>query len=312
VRLPLVLEPKKDSLTNVREVYANRNRSDGKNYAIDFSFEEIKALKVTERKDSQDPSKQTYPLRFPMNQASFELISFSEFIELVQGLTKSLNSIYQLDKTKILSGKKAFTTGIYVEIKEPRFHTENNKPNISEIVLSVLKQYGYSTKQDNIILQTFDPVELRRIRKELKSNLTLFQLLMSEEQYSDYAFWNSKQGLEEIASFADGVGPEINQLVKWDGKNRNSIQKSDFYVNAKALGLYINPYTLRIDSLPKYVDSFVDLLKLFVNEIKVDGLITDFPDLALTYVNQVRNSGSPSVVRFSYLIFLTVFILLFK
>ena len=71
--------------------------------------------------------------------------------------------------------------GIYVEIKEPEFHKKNNKPNFSEIVLKILKEYKYSTKADKAVIQCFDPYELERIKNSLKSNLTLVQLLEDKQ-----------------------------------------------------------------------------------------------------------------------------------
>ena len=42
-----------DDVTNVLEKYPNRKREDGKYYVIDFTFEELKKLEVTERFDSK-------------------------------------------------------------------------------------------------------------------------------------------------------------------------------------------------------------------------------------------------------------------
>ncbi len=71
--------------------------------------------------------------------------------------------------------------GIYPEIKEPEFHKKEGK-NLTEIVLKVLSDYGYKTKKDNCILQCFDAKELERIRKELKSELFLVQLMEFPEE----------------------------------------------------------------------------------------------------------------------------------
>ena len=53
-----------DDVTNVSEKYPNRKRVDGKYYVIDFTFEELKNLEVTERFDSET-GLQIYPKRFP-------------------------------------------------------------------------------------------------------------------------------------------------------------------------------------------------------------------------------------------------------
>ena len=131
-----------DDVTNVSEKYPNRKRKDGKYYVIDFTFEELKTLEVTERFDSKT-GLQIYPKRFPKGTSSFRLHSLQDEIELIQGLNKS-------------TGKNI---GIYPEIKKPKFHHENGK-DFSKIVLEILTKYGYSTKDDQCILQCFDALEL--------------------------------------------------------------------------------------------------------------------------------------------------------
>ena len=136
-----------DDVTNVLEKFPNRKREDGRYYVIDFTFKEIKTLAVTERFDSET-GLQIYPNRFPKGTSSFRLHSLQDEIELIQGLNKS-------------TGKNI---GIYPEIKKPEFHHENGK-DISKIVLNILSDYGYKTKNDKCIVQSFDAVELELIEK---------------------------------------------------------------------------------------------------------------------------------------------------
>ena len=115
-----------DDVTNVSEKYPNRKRKDGKYYVIDFTFEELKTLEITERFDSET-GLQIYPSRFPKGASSFRLHSLQDEIELIQGLNKSTDK----------------NIGIYPEIKNPKFHHENGK-DFSKIVLEILTRYGYS------------------------------------------------------------------------------------------------------------------------------------------------------------------------
>jgi glycerophosphoryl diester phosphodiesterase len=122
-------------------------------YAIDFNLEEIKLLKVFERA--------TQKLRFPNGvSSSFQISTLEEEIQLIKGLEKSFSSIYSLDKTGDLSVNRP-TPGLYVEIKRPEFHASRNKANFSEIVIDLLKKYNYTSKEDNCIIQCFNPFELR-------------------------------------------------------------------------------------------------------------------------------------------------------
>ena len=77
-----------ETVTDVAVKFPNRNRNDGRYYVIDFSFEELKQLNVSERFNPE--SKQAiYPNRFPLNSSTFKLHSLAEEIELIQGLNKS-------------------------------------------------------------------------------------------------------------------------------------------------------------------------------------------------------------------------------
>ena len=237
-----------DDVTNVLEKYPNRKREDGKYYVIDFTFEELKKLEVTERFDSETGI-QIYPNRFPKEKSSFRLHSFQDEIELIQGLNKS-------------TGKHI---GIYPEIKNPEFHHKNGK-DISKIVLEVLTNYGYSTKEDNCILQCFDPKELERIRKKLNSDLFLVQLMESSEQQSQLPFF---------ASYADGIGPWYKQVIA--KKINNDFLITSLVEEAHKLGLIVHPYTFREDSLDEF-DSFQQMIDVIIHQAGADGGFTDFPD----------------------------------
>ena len=237
-----------DDVTNVSEKYPNRKREDGKYYVIDFTFEELKTLEVTERFDSKT-GLQIYPTRFPKGTSSFRLHSLQDEIELIQGLNKS-------------TGKNI---GIYPEIKKPKFHHENGK-DFSKIVLEILTKYGYSTKDDLCILQCFDAQELERIRNELKSELFLVQLMEFPEQ---------KNLLEFYASYADGIGPWYKHLIS--SKTTSSFSFTSLVEEAHKLSLVVHPYTFREDSLDEF-DSFQQMIDVIIHKGGADGGFTDFPD----------------------------------
>jgi len=237
-----------DNVTNVSEKYPNRKRVDGKYYVIDFTFEELKNLEVTERFDSET-GLQIYPKRFPKGTSSFRLHSLQDEIELIQGLNKS-------------TGKNI---GIYPEIKKPKFHHENGK-DFSKIVLEILTKYGYSTKDDLCILQCFDAQELERIRNELKSELFLVQLM---------EFPGQKNLLEFYASYADGIGPWYKHLIS--SKTNSSFSFTSLVEEAHKLSLVVHPYTFREDSLDEF-DSFQQMIDVIIHKGGADGGFTDFPD----------------------------------
>ena len=237
-----------DDVTNVLEKFPNRKREDGRYYVIDFTFKEIKTLAVTERFDSET-GLQIYPNRFPKGTSSFRLHSLQDEIELIQGLNKS-------------TGKNI---GIYPEIKKPEFHHENGK-DISKIVLNILSDYGYKTKNDKCIVQSFDAVELERIRKELKSQLFLVQLMEFSEQ---------KNLLEFYASYADGIGPWYKHLIS--SKTADGFSFTPLIKEAHKLDLVVHPYTFREDQLDEF-DSFEQMIDVIIHQAGADGGFTDFPD----------------------------------
>ena len=237
-----------DDVTNVLEKYPNRKREDGRYYVIDFTFKEIKTLAVTERFDSET-GLQIYPNRFPKGTSSFRLHSLQDEIELIQGLNKS-------------TGKNI---GIYPEIKKPEFHHENGK-DISKIVLNILSDYGYKTKNDKCIVQSFDAIELERIRKELKSQLFLVQLMEFSEQ---------KNLLEFYASYADGIGPWYKHLIS--SKTADGFSFTPLIKEAHKLDLVVHPYTFREDQLDEF-DSFEQMIDVIIHQAGADGGFTDFPD----------------------------------
>jgi glycerophosphoryl diester phosphodiesterase len=57
---------------------------------------------------------------------------------------------------------------------------------------------------------------------------------------------------------------------------------------AHALGLLVHPYTFRADALPTGFTTFAGLVSTFIDDLGVDGLFTDFPDLV------VQQRGRPS------------------
>ena len=138
-----------DTVTDVATVFPSRARSDGRYFAIDFTLDELKELKLCERIDFET-GKAVYSRRFPVGKSSFRIPTLVEEIELIQGMNKS-------------TGK---SIGICVEIKSPAWHIEQGQ-HVSETTLSVLRSYGYCARADSAIIECFDATELRRIREQL-------------------------------------------------------------------------------------------------------------------------------------------------
>ena len=273
-----------DRVTNVAAIFPNKKRNDGRYYVIDFTMDELNRLEMSEGfKIDQGKHIPNYPQRFPLWKSSFGIHTFEEEIELIQGLNKS-------------TGK---SVGIYPEIKAPWFHRKEGK-DISKKVLEILKQHGYTTKNDLVYLQCFDPNEIRRIRgelsPELKIKIKLTQLIAKTEWQEtmisqagklipyDYSWMFQPGGMRKISRYADAVGPWKGMIVENESR-RNSLIITDIVNNAHKAGLHVHPYTFRLDSghIPDYASDFDELLDIFYFQIGVDGIFTDFPDRAVDF-----------------------------
>jgi glycerophosphoryl diester phosphodiesterase len=269
-----------DRVTDVASQFPHRKRDDGRYYALDFTLAEIKSLKMTEGfKIENGKIIQNFPRRFPIWKSSFQVNTFEEELEFIQGLNKS-------------SGKNI---GIYPEIKSPAFHRAEGK-DISRRVLETLKRYGYTAKTDNIYLQCFNPLELRRIKKDLfpEFNVELKTIqLLPEEIYGQplqperYLRDRLADTMKEISEYADGIGPDKSMIVKKDSAAGN-LEITSLTNEAHKAGLEVHPYTFRLDEdeLPPYAESFEDLLDIFYCKIGVDAVFTDFPDRAVNFLRK--------------------------
>ena len=256
-----------DRTTDVTEKFSGRSRTDGLHYVVDFTLEELMTLNVTEGVSVRDnQAEQNYPGRFPMGKSSFKLNTLAQEIEMIQGMNYS-------------TGKDV---GIYPEIKSPAFHRQEGK-DISQAIIAELKRYGYTSKEDNVYLQTFDFQELKRVHDELLPaagiEMKLVQLIGNDE------WMMSSEGVAEIARYADGLGPEKGSII--DNESRpGSLIISNLVSEAHRHGMKVHPYTFRLDEgqIPEYARSFEHMLELFFINANVDGVFTDFPDRAVNYL----------------------------
>lgn len=254
-----------DRVTNVADKFPERKRDDGRYYVRDFDIAEIKTLRAWERR-GDDGQTAVFPRRFPTGQGVFEVPTLREEINLVQGLNQSTGS----------------SVGIYVEIKRPAWHRSEGV-DLSPILLQLLDDFGYRTRDDLAFVQCFDASEVRRIRQELGCELRLVQLLGENdwgESDSDYEHLRTTTGLGEIATFADGVGPWIGHTIKMADIDGRPVS-TGFVSAAHDAGLIVHPYTFRADQLAPGFDSLEEMIRWFVDELAIDGLFTDFPDRAI-------------------------------
>jgi len=259
-----------EDVTDVAARFPGRARSDGHYYAIDFTLAEIRALRRFERIDDQGHV--VFPRRFPSTQVRFGVNTLDEEIEFLQGINRSLDR----------------EVGLYTEVKYPAWHRRQGQ-DISRIVLDTLAKYGYRDAGSNVYFQCFDALELKRLRHELRCPLKLIQLVGEnawKESDTDYDALRTDAGLDEVARYAQGIGPEISQLVNWDEAGRPN--STGLAARARARGLKIHPYTHRIDSLPPSAPDSDSVLHALFDQERVDGVFSDFTDVVVRFLGRRR------------------------
>lgn len=249
-----------DAVTDVATKFPDRNREDGKHYAIDFTLEEIKTLRVHERVTADGQPE--FPGRFLPRDAIFRIPTLEEEITLIQGLNRS-------------SGKDV---GVYVEPKSPAWHSAEGRDLVKKLI-STLADFGYKKRSDKAYLQSFDLDYLEYARNTLKTNLKLVQLIGEnswQESATDFDYLQTEKGLQAVARFADGIGPWLMQVVSVQDGEITDI--SDLVALAQRLGLFVHAYTLRADQLPLDTGDIRQAVHFLKDQAQLDGVFTDHPD----------------------------------
>ena len=271
--IPLILHDiHLEPTTNVEALFPGRARDDGHYYAADFSLAEIKQLRIHERTDRE--GRPVFPNRYPAGPGLFEVPTLAEEIALIQGLNRS-------------TGRSA---GLYLEFKAPQWHLSQGLDLVAA-VLRDLEAAGLDQTPEQVYLQCFDDRTLIRLRRELQVPYPLIQLIAEndwgEDGGVDYDAMQSPAGLARVATYADGIGPWIGQVYR--GKDAaGKPLASALLSGARAHNLLIHPYTFRIEQLPEDIDDFSEWLDVFYRHFAVDGIFTDFPDLARKYLDEAK------------------------
>jgi glycerophosphoryl diester phosphodiesterase len=262
-----------DTVTDVAERFSGRAREDGRFYARDFDLAELRTLNVHERRTA-DGITAVFPGRFPTAEGRFSLATLAEEITMIQGLNKA-------------TGR---SVGIYPEVKSPAFHAGEGV-DLSQLLLNLLREFGYTDKAAPVFVQCFDAKEVARLRNDLGCRLKLVQLIGENdwaESDTDYDALQTTAGLQQLATVADAIGPWAAQLytiAEIDGQAVSTGLAS----RAHAAGLSVHPYTFRADALLPGFANFAEMIEWFAGTLSIDGLFTDFPDQAIEALAAIRN-----------------------
>jgi glycerophosphoryl diester phosphodiesterase len=138
-----------DDVTDVARRFPQRRRGDGRFYVVDFTLDELKELRVIERRQ-EGTDQRVFPGRFPDDEVDFRIVTFDEELRLVRALNAT-------------TGR---AVGVYPEIKDPAFH-HGHGIDLAARLLDALRRFGYSRQEDPAVVQCFDANELERCRYQL-------------------------------------------------------------------------------------------------------------------------------------------------
>jgi glycerophosphoryl diester phosphodiesterase len=182
-----------------REEFRDRKRTkviDGETvsgwFTEDFTIVEIDSLRTKERLPEIRPDNVTFDLlgRVP---------SFRAILMLVKAKEKE-------------TGRRI---GIYPETKHPSYFASIGLPHEFPL-LQLLNEFGYTKRTDPIFIQSFEVGNLRALRT--KTEVRLIQLVSAEGGPADlpklhYLDMMTPAGLREIATYADGIGPDKAMII---------------------------------------------------------------------------------------------------
>lgn len=271
-----------DDTTNVASFseYASRKRTqvvDGKTltgfFVNDFTVAELKTLRLNQRLSQ----------RSQLYNGLLQIPTFDEIIALIHT---------QYNNTGI-------TFGMYPELKHPSYFNSLGY-SMEDMLLNQLSANGYIVRGPDtpnnlkqvvpVVIQCFEANTLITLRS--KSDLPLI-LLIDKPNTNIRSYWNV-EGLKNISTFANGVGPEKSFF------ENDSVQVARQDVNmAHNANLYIHPWTFRADSDIglKFNGSFDDEELFFFCCLGMDGVFTEFPDRTREAIDFYSNLTVPADVN---------------
>jgi glycerophosphoryl diester phosphodiesterase len=247
-------------------------------FTEDFTLAELKTLRAKERLPDIRPANTAFD-------GLYQIPTFQQVIDLA----------------------KRRHVGIYPETKHPTYFRSIGLP-LEEPLVQALRANGYRGRNAPVFIQSFEVGNLQRLNR--MTNVQLVQLIDATGKPYDfvvsgdprtYADLITPAGLAEIATYADGIGPNKNLIVPRDAQNRLT-SPTTLVRDAHRAGLLVHPWTFRRENTflpedfrqgnpasPFYLQAtgnFPAELRLFY-KLGVDGLFSDNPDVAVAVRHEV-------------------------
>jgi len=161
--------------------------------------------------------------------------------------------------------------GHFIELKVPDEYNARGV-DMERLVLAQLERNNRakpdSKTRSPIVIQSFSARSMEKIATELKSRLPLHLLTSADDKDG----WLTRDGLAKAKRFCAGISP-----------HKSSVSKNPEIVTwAHELGLRVTPYTFTTiaAAAPQETEPLRAEMSRFLYTLKVDGVITDNPDIA--------------------------------
>ena len=154
------------------------------------------------------------------------------------------------------------------EVKQPAAYEALGLDPLPAL-LEALEARNLNVEGAPVIIQSFDFRFLQRLRPETPLRLAMLNAGDDEEGYNAGAL-----AVEEIAVFADAVGPHKAMLMHQDGVSKGYLEA------VHASGMDVHVWTVRDDRAPWGGETVEDELRALY-ALGVDGVFTDHPETAL-------------------------------
>ena len=251
-------------------------------FTEDFTLDELKTLRARERLPE---------LRGTRWDGQFQLVTLDEIIDFVAAEAASSHR----------------NIGLIPEIKHPSYFHSIGLP-MEDKVLATLQAHAY-TRTATVTIQSFETDNLRYLRSHItdRPNIRLLQLLDSDDatlpdatgpdKGKRYADLETPRGLQEVARYADAIGPGLDSIIPRTADGR-LMTPTPLIQNAHVAGLRVEPYTFRPENnfLPaeyrkgtapatRNDEGMITVIHKFM-DAGVDAFFTDDPSLGRRVVDQ--------------------------
>ncbi|MEU4237407.1 glycerophosphodiester phosphodiesterase [Actinoplanes sp. NPDC026619] len=237
-------------------------------FTEDFTLAELKTLRAVERLPAVRQRNTLY-------NGLFEVPTFQEMLDLRARLSKELDR----------------DLGVIPETKHPTYFRRLGL-ELETPLLRTLDRAGLNRRGAKVWIQSFEAANLRDIRSRAKVDL-IFLTSASGSPFNDtttYAEYLTPSGLKELSRYADGIGPDKNQVIPRNADNTLGAPTS-LVRDAHAAGVKVIPYTFRAENqfLPKDYQvgtdpnaygRAIDEQITYLNT-GIDGLFTDQADIGV-------------------------------